>query len=134
MRFKKSSSYSNKWFASMLLFALFFQSLIQLFHIIHFEFNKDEIIKTSCVQRYAVKNCCQGSCHINTKLNVSKTSEGTESEVQPTVVFPEVFCEKQYKKQIPSDFFSVRLFTSKNVYFKTCLLSNIDPPPPKCFS
>jgi hypothetical protein len=28
----------------------------------------------------------------------------------------------------------VRLFTSKNVYFKTSLLSNIDPPPPKCFS
>jgi hypothetical protein len=121
-------------FAAVLLFALFFQSLVQIFFIVQFEINKEEIIKNSCIQKDAPKNCCQGSCQINAKLKVSKVPEGTESEAQPSIVFPEVYFEQSAFLNFgaPHNFKDIR--ADKNVYFKKLLLNNIDPPPPKCFS
>ncbi|MEY3860836.1 MAG: hypothetical protein RIS50_1117 [Bacteroidota bacterium] len=37
--------------------------------IVKFHQNKREIIANSCVQRKSAKNCCQGSCQLNTTLN-----------------------------------------------------------------
>jgi hypothetical protein len=36
--------------------------------IVKFHQNKREIIANSCVQRKSAKNCCQGSCQLNTTL------------------------------------------------------------------
>lgn len=121
-------------FASILLIAFFSQSLIQLFHIVHFEINKTEIIKTSCVQKDAVKNCCQGSCHINAKLKFSKPQESTETDAQPVVIFPEVFKETIINNLFDNHSFSCLISISRNIIPHFFDLDEIDPPPPKYFS
>jgi len=134
MALRNSHQRLVSWFASILLIAFFSQSIIQLYHIVHFEVNKTEIIKTSCVQKDALKNCCQGSCHINAKLKLTKPQDASDTETQPVVIFPEVFKETFKTNHFNNHSLCCYLFSLSDIKPHHFDLDAIDPPPPKYFS
>ena len=44
------------------------QTFSKMLVILEYEWNKDYIIKTLCVNRSKPKSCCQGKCFLNKKL------------------------------------------------------------------
>ena len=46
--------------------------------IIQFQWNKSDIITTSCIQRNKPKNCCQGSCQLNVSLQILDEQPGKQ--------------------------------------------------------
>ncbi len=69
---------------AIVIIALNFQWLAQVWIVANFYINREEIITKSCVQRNKPKNCCQGSCQLEASLQkVNQAS--TESETHPNI-------------------------------------------------
>jgi hypothetical protein len=69
---------------AIVIIALNFQWLAQVWVVANFYINREEIIAESCVQRNKPKNCCQGSCQLEAslqKVNQSSTEAGTHPTI-----------------------------------------------------
>lgn len=79
-----------------LLFGAFLPSLV----VLQFQLNREEIIRTRCVQRALPEesNCCKGSCHLKKELKrVERSTEGEqqgpriEVRVEPAIALANHF-------------------------------------------
>ncbi len=69
---------------AIVIIALNFQWLAQVWVVANFYINREQIIAESCVQRNKPKNCCQGSCQLEAslqKVNVATTEAGAHPRI-----------------------------------------------------
>lgn len=60
--------------------AINFQWIAQVWIVIDFHLNREEITRIYCIKKNSPNNCCKGSCHLNStlkKLNTSKSEQST---------------------------------------------------------
>lgn len=69
---------------AIVIIALNFQWLAQVWVVANFYINREQIIAESCVQRNKPKNCCQGSCQLEAslqKVNDATTEAGAHPRI-----------------------------------------------------
>jgi len=118
---------------AIVIIALNFQWLAQVWVVANFYINREEIIAESCVQRNKPQNCCQGSCQLEASLQkVNKAS--TEAEAHPNIsvqnfeFFSELIpVDVAYPAEIQCLIFSANTVNTANGHFP-----DISHPP--CFS
>ncbi len=79
---------------AIVIIALNFQWLAQVWIVANFYINREEIIAESCVERNKPKNCCQGSCQLAASLQkVNHTSPQAETHPNISIQNFEYFSE-----------------------------------------
>lgn len=66
---------------TILIVALNFQWVAQVWVVINFYVHREKIIAESCIQRNKPKNCCQGSCQLQASLKKVNTPSKEDKTV-----------------------------------------------------
>jgi hypothetical protein len=99
--------------------------------IVKFHQNKREIIANSCIQRKSAKNCCQGSCQLNTTLNKIEPTAPAKPIQNPTTLKTELslLWLNNYKNDPMVPLKSLNVVNSKDESAPKNLSNDIEHPP-----